>query len=195
MLCLELCPYSYFWWCGYSWGPWVSFVMTDEFSLRITKITSRFVSHELTAYLSLFDLFLTQWIMAILSKGCKPDNFESHKSLKLSFTNLRSSFKFCCVWTPHTFMLCVRQTWMTQFWQFLYEELSSFDTKGLGYSCAWCCSLCEGGTFFGMGLISRKFRGFSLMFSTSFTSLNVLLCFPLSITFCVSIYGFWCYFI
>ena len=28
--------------------------------------------------------------MAILSKGCKPDNFESYNSLKLSFTNIRS---------------------------------------------------------------------------------------------------------
>ena len=27
--------------------------------------------------------------MAILSKGCKPDNFESHNSLKLSFTNIK----------------------------------------------------------------------------------------------------------
>ena len=27
--------------------------------------------------------------MAILSKSCKPDNFESHNSLKLSFTNIR----------------------------------------------------------------------------------------------------------
>ena len=26
--------------------------------------------------------------MAILSKGCKPDNFEPHNSLKLSFTNI-----------------------------------------------------------------------------------------------------------
>ena len=26
--------------------------------------------------------------MAILSKGCKPDNFESHNSLKLSFDNI-----------------------------------------------------------------------------------------------------------
>ena len=47
------------------------------------------MSHELTAYLSVFDLFLTQRIMAILSKGCKPDNFEPHNSLKLSFTNIR----------------------------------------------------------------------------------------------------------
>ena len=27
--------------------------------------------------------------MAIISKGCKPDNFESHNSLKLGFTNIR----------------------------------------------------------------------------------------------------------
>ena len=36
--------------------------------------------------------------MAILSKGCKPDNFESHKSLKLSFANIRgrrSNFVEC----------------------------------------------------------------------------------------------------
>ena len=36
--------------------------------------------------------------MAILSKACKPDNFELHDSLKLSFTNirgLRSNFVDC----------------------------------------------------------------------------------------------------
>ena len=36
--------------------------------------------------------------MAILSKACKPDNFVSHNSLKLSFTNirgLRSNFAYC----------------------------------------------------------------------------------------------------
>ena len=39
-----------------------------------------------------------QWIMALLSKGCKPDNFEPHNSLKLSFTNiwgLLSNFVEC----------------------------------------------------------------------------------------------------
>ena len=41
---------------------------------------------------------LTQWIMAILSKACKLDNFESYNSLKLSFTNiwgLHSNFVDC----------------------------------------------------------------------------------------------------
>ena len=32
--------------------------------------------------------------MAILSKECKPDNFESHNSLKLSFTNIRGLSNF-----------------------------------------------------------------------------------------------------
>ena len=38
---MEVCPYSYFRWCKYFQGPWVSFVSIDEFSVRITKITSR----------------------------------------------------------------------------------------------------------------------------------------------------------
>ena len=62
------------------------------------KLLQGLVSHELTAYFSVFNLFLTQWIMALLSKGCKPDNFEPHNSLKLSFTNirgLRSNFVEC----------------------------------------------------------------------------------------------------
>ena len=65
---------------------------------RSQKLLQGLVSHELKAYLSVFHLFLTQWIMAILSKGCKPDNFEPHNSLKLSFTNiqgLHSNFVEC----------------------------------------------------------------------------------------------------
>ena len=55
---------------------------------RSQKLLQGLVSHELTAYLSVFNLFLTQWIMAILSKGCKPDKFEPRNSLKISFTNI-----------------------------------------------------------------------------------------------------------
>ena len=49
------CPCSYFWWCGYF--PRIPFATTDEFSVRVTKITSVILSHEITAYLSVFDLF------------------------------------------------------------------------------------------------------------------------------------------
>ena len=62
------------------------------------KLLRKLVSHELKVYLSVFNPLWTQWIMEILSKGCKPDNFESHGSLKLSFTNiwgLRSNFVEC----------------------------------------------------------------------------------------------------
>ena len=62
------------------------------------KLLHRLVYHELIAYLSIFNLFLSQWIMAILSKGCKPDSFEPHNSLRLSFTNiqgLHSNFVEC----------------------------------------------------------------------------------------------------
>ena len=51
--------------------------------------------------------------MAILSKVCKPDNFELHNSLKLSFTNiwdLRSNFFHCESFlesnTPDILALC-----------------------------------------------------------------------------------------
>ena len=38
---MEVRPYSNSRWCRYFWGPWVSFVTADEFSVRVTKITSR----------------------------------------------------------------------------------------------------------------------------------------------------------
>ena len=60
------------------------------------------VSHELTACVSVFDLFLTQWVMAVLSKGCKADGFQSHDSLKLSFT----SIQVLCSWIMSKMYIC-----------------------------------------------------------------------------------------
>ena len=53
--------------------------------------------------------------MAILSKGRKPDNFESHNSLKLSFTNFRglhSNFVECesFLETNSPYILAPRET-------------------------------------------------------------------------------------
>ena len=53
------------------------------------KLLQVLVSHKLAAYISDFGLLLTQGIMAILSKACKPDHFESQNSLKLSFMNIQ----------------------------------------------------------------------------------------------------------
>ena len=73
----------------------MSFVLVDEFSVRFTKLTSRICFMNLQPTFQ----FLTYLnLMVILSKACKPDNFESHNSLKLSFTNiqgLRSNFVDC----------------------------------------------------------------------------------------------------
>ena len=54
--------------------------------------------------------------MAILSKACKPDNFESHNSLKLRFTFVPILLiaNLSLNQTLLTFLLCVRQTWMIQ---------------------------------------------------------------------------------
>ena len=91
---MEVCPNSYFWWCKYFWYPWVSFTTC----WGSQKLLQGLVSHELTVYLSVFDQFLTQWIMTILSKGCKPDSFESRNSLKINFMSiwdLGSNFVEC----------------------------------------------------------------------------------------------------
>ena len=74
----------------------MSFVKTDEFSVRLTKINSR-TSLELTAYLCEFELFELSG-MTILSKARKPNKFEPYNSLKLSFMNIRglcSNFVEC----------------------------------------------------------------------------------------------------
>ena len=64
--------------------------------MRVQKLFQELVSHELTVYLSIFNLLLTQWIMAILSKGCKADNFEPHDSHSYkSIWDLRSNFVEC----------------------------------------------------------------------------------------------------
>ena len=58
--------------------------------------------------------------MAILSKACKPGNFESHNSLKLTTMILGAFVQILFIvilsmnQTLLTFLLCMRQTWMTQ---------------------------------------------------------------------------------
>ena len=81
---------------------WVSFqkngchfLQQISSQLGSQKLLQGLVPPELTVYLSVFNLFLTWWTLTILSKGCKPNNFEPRKSLKLSFTyiwGLHSNF-------------------------------------------------------------------------------------------------------
>ena len=144
---------------------------------------------ELTAYLFGFNLFLTQWIMDMLSKGCKRDNFEPHNSLKLSFTNiwvLHSNFveyeSFLESNSPNILAICETN---------LDDSIDSGNFSVQGY-----VPLIRKDYITHMHrLISRKLCRFLLMFSTSFASLSILLLFPLLITFFVIMNGFWYYFI
>ena len=88
--------------------------------------------------------------MAILLKACKPDNFELHNSLKHSFTNiwgLHSHFINC-----ESFLESNSPGWLSWFWQFLCERLSSFNLNRFYYSYAWSHSLCEKGLSFAQDL-------------------------------------------
>ena len=80
-----------------------------------------------------------------------------------------------------TSLLYMRETWMSRLiLQFLVEGFSSFNLNGFCYSYAWPWSLCEIRIPFCMGLVSRKHCRFLIMSLTGFTSLCVLLPFPLA---------------
>ena len=128
--------------------------------------------------------------MAVLSKGCKADGFQSHDSLKLSFTNIQVlclNFAKCECFlesnSPDILALCENN---------LDDSIDSGNFSVRSHfplnqkdstTHAWSCSSCEGRTSFCTRFNSRKLCRFSCMFSNGFTSLNVLLLSPLSITF------------
>ena len=137
--------------------------------------------------------------MTILSKACKPDNFESHNSLKLSFTNirgLRSNFVDCESFlesnSPNILALCETNlddsidsgNFSVRGYLPLIQKDSSTHMHGLAVYVE------ERRTSFCTGLISRKLFRFLFMFLTCFTSLSVILLFPLSITFFSFVHSF-----
>ena len=142
--------------------------------------------------------------MAILLKAYKkPDNFELHNSLKLSFTNIwsrHSNFADCESFlesnSPDILSLCESNldnsidsgNFSVKSYLPLIRKDSSTHMHGLAVYVKGLPSFC-------MGLITRKLGRFLFMFSTGFTSLDVLPFFPLSITFFSFGHGFWFYFI
>ena len=133
--------------------------------------------------------------MAILSKACKPDNFELHNSLKLSYPNiwgLRPNFVDCESFlesnSPDNLALCETNLddsiYSVKFSMRGYLPLIQKDSSPHMHGLAVYVK--EGLPFA---------QEFLLMFSTGFTSLSVLLLFPLSITFFVFMQNFWLCFI
>ena len=113
--------------------------------------------------------------MTILSKECKPNNFESHNSLKLSFTNvcgLHSNFVECESFlksnSPDILALCERNADDC-------EGLSSFNPKRFYYSYTWSCNLCERRTCFARDLSLKNSDDSYLCFRMTLLHLSHLL--------------------
>ena len=134
--------------------------------------------------------------MPILSKACKPDNFELHNSLKLSFMNildLHSNFLDCDSFlesnSPDILVLCETNlddstnsgNFSARGYLPLIRKNSSTHMHGLAV-------YVKEGLPFARDL-SLENSADSYLFSTCFTSLSVLL-FPLSIFFFIVMHGF-----
>ena len=133
------------------------------------------MSHELTAYLSIFNLFKLNELWPYYQKHVNQIILNRLTLLKVSFTNILDLFL--------NFVDC----------EFFLESnspyiLAACETN-LDYSIHFGNSSVRR-TSFCTGLISRKPCIFLLIFSTGFTSINVLLLFPLSITFFIFVHGF-----
>ena len=121
--------------------------------------------------------------MAILSKVCKPNNFESHNSPKLSFTNVRglcSNFVNCESFlesnSPDILALC--ETNLDYSIDSVIFSVRGYLPLILKYSATHARSTImdcltvyvKGGLAFSRGLNLEKLCRFLLMFSTGFTS-------------------------
>ena len=115
-------------------------------------------------------------MMAILSKVHIPHSFESHKSLRLSFTSILficSNFVGCDSFLESISCCIMRQTWKTQ--------LSNFSVRGY-FSLIWKDSIIRVhgfAVYMNEGLHCRwllpiNLKGFLFMFSTGSTSFSVL---------------------
>ena len=118
---MEVRPCSYFRWCGYFWGHWVSFVTTDEFSVRVTKITFRIgVSWTHSLPLFLTNLNLTNYDHIIKSMYINQIIFNRTTLWSLALRIIEAFVRILLIvnlslnQTHLTFLLCVRQTWMTR---------------------------------------------------------------------------------
>ena len=162
------------------------------------KILLGLVSHELAVYLFIFNLFKLDELWSYYQKHVNQIILNHPILYRLALRIFEAYFRSNCVdrkffpWIKlswHSSSVWDTPGWLNWFWQFLCQRLSSFNPKGFKYSYALSSSLFEGRTSFCTALISR------LMFLSGFTSLSVLLLFPLLITFFSFVHGFWFYFI
>ena len=141
--------------------------------------------------------------MAILSKACKPDDFELHNSLKLSFTNIRglhwnfvdcksfheaNSSDILALYDTNLDDSIVSGNWLN----FSVKGFLPLMQKDSGTQMYGLAVYVKEGLPFARDLSLENCR-FLLMFLTGFTSTKCLT--PLWISFIVFVHGFWFYFI
>ena len=187
---------------GISELPWCHLLWQMSPQWGSQKLLHKLVSHELTAYLSVFKCIFNSMNYGHIMK--KDINiFELHNSLKRSFTNIRvlhSNFVECKSFresdSPDILALCVTNLddAVDSGNFFVRGYLPLIQKDGITHMHGLPVYV-EEGLSFCMGPISRKLCRFLLMFSTDFISLSVFFLFPLLITFFVAMHNFWFYFI
>ena len=141
--------------------------------------------------------------MTILSKGCKPDNFEPHNSLKFSFTNISGfclNFVECesFLESNSTDVLALCETNLNDSVDSGNFSVRSYLPLMRKHSFTHMYGLAvdvKEGLLFAWNLSLENSVDSYLCFLTSFTSLSVLLLLPLSITFFLVMLGFLFYLI
>ena len=117
----------------------------------------------------------------------------------MNIWGLHSSFIDCesfLEFSWHSCSMWDKPGWCNWFWKFLCERLSSFNPKGFKYS--YICMVSQfiwRKDFLLLGTYPWKNLQILTMFLTGFTSLSILLLFPLLITISVFMHGFQFYFI
>ena len=147
MFHIEVCPFSYFRWCGYFWVLWCHLLQQMSSKWGSQKIaSSNGVSWVLQPFLTYFD----SWQGHIIKRTKARQLWIILSNLVLPIS--RSPFEFCWMWifpwvklSWHSYSIWDKLGWLN--W-FLCEGLSSFDPKELSYSYGWSCSLCEERTSF-----------------------------------------------
>ena len=165
---------SYFQCCGYFRCPWVSFVTTDDFSVMLTKITSR-IGVSWTRCLPFWF-----WPILILKWPYYQKKVNQITSNHTTLWNLASPILevFCRIsldvifpWTKPTGILALYETnLMTWLTLAISVCTVSFNPKAFCYLYSY--SLCKGRTSFCMVLISRKLCRSLFLFLAGFTSLS-----------------------
>ena len=120
---MEVRSYSYFRWCGYFWGPWMSFVTTNEFSVKVSKNYFKDLclmnSQPIFVFLIYLNLMNYEHIIKSIYEHSRP--FFEFCRLRI-FPWIKLSLHSCSMWD--------KPEWLNWFWKFLCEKLSSFNLKG-----------------------------------------------------------------